>query len=407
MTISRNWLKTLWRTSYKGASFWVETDQASGGRRLVVHEFPMRDVPYVEDLGERYHEFTVTAYVASDRADTEAASLMSMCATRGPGILVLPTIGPVVVRCAEFSRTHVRDRLGYIAHSLKFIREGALGALISSASLINMIFVQSEATASAAVSAYTRVAMIKDVPDYVQKSLQTGTENALATLEAVRTSVNVEPVANAEQRNAIESAYTKLPEVMASEDTDELAVVAGTITSVALSLVENMEPSSGLASMVSVIEATPIATEPAASETSVWRFSVAVNTQAANNLLRIAALTAYCEAVARVKVGDRRAAITLRANVSSYFEEQLGALSSDEYEIYNALIKLRDATVNYLSRAIIDLAPVVRVAASYQMPSLFWAWRLYKDPTRSSELVDRNRVAHPSFMPAEFEALGK
>jgi prophage DNA circulation protein len=40
------------------------------------------------------------------------------------------------------------------------------------------------------------------------------------------------------------------------------------------------------------------------------------------------------------------------------------------------------------------------------MPSLYWAWRLYKAPERGTELAARNRVAHPSFIPPEFEALG-
>ena len=41
------------------------------------------------------------------------------------------------------------------------------------------------------------------------------------------------------------------------------------------------------------------------------------------------------------------------------------------------------------------------------MPSLFVAWRLYQDPARVRELVDRNKVPHPSFMPNRFEALSR
>lgn len=405
--IARDWLKTLWRTSYKGAAFWVETDKEGGARRIVIHEFPMRDTPFLEDLGERYREFTVTAYVASDRADTEAAALMAMCATRGPGIMVLPEQGPVMVRCLEFSRAHNRDRLGFVAHELKFVREGFSSALASVTSLINMIFVQAEAAASVVAEAFATVALIKSVPDYVANALQSGTENALATLEVVRTSVNVEPVTSAAQRDAIEAAYVALPEAMTNEDTAALQEIGLGIVQTAMALTENMDPNIALSTMAQIIDATPIETEPAAVASSKWRTHVAINEQAAYTLLRIAAMVAYCEAVARAKLGDRPAAITLRANVSSYFEDQLNALPSQEYALYYALIRLRDATIDYLSRAILDLAPVVKVNASLGMPSLFWAWRLYADPTRSPELVARNRIEHPSFMPPIFEALGK
>ncbi len=401
--IARNWLQTLWRTSYKGASFWVETDTEGGARRIVIHEFPMRDTPYLEDLGERYREFTVTAYVASDKADSEAAALMAVCAVRGPGVLVLPTQGPSLVRCLEFSRAHAKDKLGYIAHELKFVREGFGSALASVTNLINMVFVQAENVSLAAAKAFSTSAIIKNVPDYVSEALQIVTENALATFDIVRTTINVDPIVNAQQRDAIEVAFVALPIALTAEDPVALQAVASAVMTAATELVENMDPVVALPAMVAIVQSTPTETLPSEINESVWRIAVATNQHLAHTLLRIAALTAYCEAVVRVTLGDRPTAITLRANVSTYFD----ALPSEDFAIYNALIKLRDATIDYLSRAILDLAPVVKVHASLGMPSLFWAWRLYADPARSNELVARNRIEHPSFMPPVFEALGK
>jgi len=128
MAVARDWLKTLWNASYKGTPFFVEKDEEDGGRRIVVHQFPMRDDPFLEDLGEDKRGFEVTAYVASDSADTDAGSLVATCATRGAGVLVLPTHGPITVRCLNFARERSKDKHGYIAFSLKFIREGAASA---------------------------------------------------------------------------------------------------------------------------------------------------------------------------------------------------------------------------------------------------------------------------------------
>jgi prophage DNA circulation protein len=82
-------------------------------------------------------------------------------------------------------------------------------------------------------------------------------------------------------------------------------------------------------------------------------------------------------------------------------------LTADQSDLYSAMSALRNATVDFLSRAVLDLAPVISVSANMPMPSLFWAWRLYSDPARSVDLVARNRVVHPSFMPAQFEALSR
>lgn len=407
MAIARDWTKTLWRTSYKGAAFWVETDTEGGARRIVIHEFPMRDTPYLEDLGERYRDYTVTAYVASDRADTEAAALMATCAQRGPGVMVLPTIGPVLVRCLEFSRTHERDRLGFIAHELRFVREGASGALASVASLVNMIFIQAEAAASVVAEAFAAAAFIKSVPDYVSEALQFGTENALATMEVIRTSYVNDPAVSSAQRDAIQLAYAALPEIMTNEDQVALQTVGKSVVDISMALVESMDPATALSVMAEILIDTPVVVNVSAPVTSIWHNEVRANAQSASTLLRIAALTAYCEAIAKIKLTDRQSAITLRANVSTYFDQQLEALPSEAYDLFFAMTRMRDATVEYLSRSIIDLAPVVRVTANLGLPSLYWAWRLYKDPTRSTELAERNRVPHPSFMPPTFEALGK
>ena len=118
-------------------------------------------------------------------------------------------------------------------------------------------------------------------------------------------------------------------------------------------------------------------------------------------------MVAYCEAVARIELKDRPSAVTLRANVAEYFEAELIELSASEIDLYHALEVLRDAVINYLSLSILDLAPVRLIEANRRMPSLYWAWRLYKDPNRSAEIVARNRVAFPSLMPTTFEALAK
>jgi prophage DNA circulation protein len=57
--------------------------------------------------------------------------------------------------------------------------------------------------------------------------------------------------------------------------------------------------------------------------------------------------------------------------------------------------------------AINNLAPVITVESNRIRPSLDLAWILYADPTRADELVARNKVRHPSFMPREITALAR
>lgn len=401
--MARDWLKSLFKASYKGVPFWVETDEESGGRRVVEHQFPMRDLPFLEDLGEDLRRFAVNAYVASDRADEEASSLVSICATRGAGTLVLPMHGPLLVRCLNFERERSKDRHGYLAFKLRFSREGAPTAIVSVASLANLIFVGADALASAAAASYAAAIVVDRQPDYVAEAATDGFRDAVAALEAIRTSDPVAPAVSAVQRDEIQSLYDNAPDLLAAPAAAEpaaarLVAVARAIGDAlpAAAAIRAFEP--GLGDFVAF---------NGQSYPTAGALQAAQNARQGERLARVASLAAYCEAVARVTLTDRPMAITLRANVAQYVEAELEDLSASDIELYRAISTIRDAVISYLSKTILDLAPVLTVGANLQMPSLFWAWRLYKDPTRSTQLVERNRVQFPSLMPTEFEALAK
>lgn len=401
--VARDWLKSLFKASYKGVPFWVETDEESGGRRVVEHQFPMRDVPFLEDLGEDLRHFDVNAYVASDRADQEASSLVAICATRGPGTLVLPMHGPLLVRCLTFQRERSKDRHGYLAFKLRFSREGAATAIVSVASLANLIFVAADNLAAAAAASFGAGLRVDRQPDYVAAAAINGFRDSVATLEAIRTSDPVAPAASAVQRDEIQSLYDDAPDLLAMPAA--AAPAAARLVAVARAIGDALPPATAIRGF-----------EPGLGDFVAFNgqsYPTAGALQAAHNarlgerLSRVAALAAYCEAVARVTLTDRPMAITLRANVAQYIEAELEDLSAADIDLYRELSAMRDAVINYLSLTILDLAPVLTVGANLRMPSLFWAWRLYKDPNRSTQLVERNRVQFPSMMPTDFEALAK
>lgn len=418
MTISRNWLQTLWAASYKGVPFFVEKDNESGSRRIVEHEFPMRDFPYLEDLGEGVRHFQVTAYVASDSADGQASAVMQICATRGPGMLVLPTHGPILVRCLEFERDRTKDKHGYIAHSLKFSREGASGALASVAMLANLVFAGADQMAIAVALSFKDTAAFLSQPSYVRDAAVNGVENNVSALEAVRTVASIDPVVSAAQRVEIQSIFDASNDIVAPEP----AVGSGEyLTDIGLinnspavdlasrafastrALGDGMNAAQAISTFEELFQSAQIVV-PAPIYATPGTLAAVETEEAANRALRLAALTVYCEAIARAALADRPTALTLRANVAEYFEQELQGLSAADNDLAHAITAMRDVTIDYLSRAILDLAPIITVDANLVMPSLFWSWRLYSDPGRAMEIAERNHLSHPSFVPQQFEA---
>lgn len=401
MTIARDWLTTLWPGSFKGVPFKVERDSEAAGRRIRIHEFPMRDVPYLEDLGELRREFDVMAYVASDSADVDAASLISVCTARGAGVLVLPSHGPITARCLTAERRRDKDRHGYIAIGMRLVREGASGALGSIPMRANLTFAAADNLSTALAAAFALAIRISNQPGYVVDQTTEAVQDSYAALEGVRTSEPVLASKSAGIRNTIQTAFDAAPTVIVSDP----SVATAATVSIARALGDAMPAAAAVQTFDALSQSAPVEVDMTA-RTASGR-ALAVNLVAAYRNLRLAALAAYCEAIVRTELSDRRAALTLRANVAEYFEAEMDRLTADQSDLYNAMAGLRNATVDFLSRAVLDLAPVISVSANMPMPSLFWAWRLYSDPARSADLVARNRVVHPSFMPAEFEALAR
>ena len=97
----------------------METSNA-GGRRTVTHEFPYRDLPYVEDLGRKARSFTIQGFVVGDNYWGDRDALISALEQAGPGVLVHPYLGTMRVQCGEFSFTETRDEGGLASFSMAF-----------------------------------------------------------------------------------------------------------------------------------------------------------------------------------------------------------------------------------------------------------------------------------------------
>ena len=116
--------------SFRGVSFdSFEQHTESGGRRLVRHEFPLRDTPYAEDLGRKAGQWQVEAFILRNRwADYEAArdKLRDALNAAGPGTLIHPWIGQMRVCVDGYTVRESTREGGYCQFSVTFVEAGSL-----------------------------------------------------------------------------------------------------------------------------------------------------------------------------------------------------------------------------------------------------------------------------------------
>jgi prophage DNA circulation protein len=68
-------------------------------------------------------------------------------------------------------------------------------------------------------------------------------------------------------------------------------------------------------------------------------------------------------------------------------------------DLFVALEDVRATLSEHLTRTGQNLPAITTFTPPETMPALVIAWELYGDITRANEIIDRNRIRHPNFVP--------
>lgn len=121
-----------WRDKYKqaqfrSATFFVESGGRGGGRRVALHQYPKRNVPYAEDMGRTANRFLVQGYlIGPDYLDAKDA-LIDALEADGPGMLRLPLpykMSDVNVMVQSYSISETREKGGFCTIDMDFVEYG-------------------------------------------------------------------------------------------------------------------------------------------------------------------------------------------------------------------------------------------------------------------------------------------
>lgn len=99
--------------SFRGVPFETTSADGTTGRRLAIHEFINRDLPYAEDLGRSRREYSLSMFVLGDDYFDQRDRLLRALETPGIGTLVHPTLGEleVVVQSVRYNERREDGRM--------------------------------------------------------------------------------------------------------------------------------------------------------------------------------------------------------------------------------------------------------------------------------------------------------
>ncbi|UDL95510.1 hypothetical protein LGH83_04615 [Lichenihabitans sp. PAMC28606] len=111
-------------------------------------------------------------------------------------------------------------------------------------------------------------------------------------------------------------------------------------------------------------------------------------------------------AEAQTDFGDRQAAIAARKRIATAMDVALDRIAAATGRaVIDVLGSVARTASDHIATVSANLRPIVRVQTARSAPSTAIAFELYGDPSRATELVARNKVACPLFMPTVIDAL--
>ncbi len=412
------WRDQLQPASFRGVPFHVEGDDLSAGRRVQVHEYPQRDKPYVEDLGRATRRFSVTGYIIGADYMAGRDRLLAAVEEAGPGALVHPYYGSLqVVADGECRVAHSDREGGMCRFSLSFVEAGELAFPSARANTASVLEQKADALATVGSTDFAGWFTLDGLPDFVTEGaladLTSAIDLAAAALGLYQAGWSGVARRLLGQVNSLFGRPLTLAQRMmglfaAFDGTGSGGISGGTYTEADGQVSYTPAPASaegaytGPAPRLAALSKVAAYTPPAPSYTVATpaRRQQAANSEAVAGLVRRAALVQSARTVAAVDWPVYDDAVQVRDRLADQIDQEASRPSTSD-PAFRALTDLRVAVVRDITARSSDSARLRTVRPVTVQPAVMLAYDLYEDAGRDEEIVARNRIRHPGFVPVE------
>ena len=389
-----SWRESYRRGSFRGVPFSSQTNETSGGRRVETNEFPLRDRPWTEDLGRAAARSTLEAFVAGPDYLDGRAALVAALGAAGPGTLVHPWNGALQVNVASFTVRDSTDEGGIAYFTIEFVESGQ-AVERSSADTSAIAHGVADAVTAAEPARFAARFDVSQAAGFVEENAgkivaEIGHAAALAgSLQGGAGGV----------LRAFEAGLAYLPGS------------AGSLLRAPLQLGQAVV---GLVSAVGALSGSPLLRIAALTTLVAFRAPEVIgatptraiereNARALVDLVTVTSSAELVRAIADTPLASYQDAVALRNTASDLIEirilETADAGDDATSAIFEQLLRTMVADVSARGGS---LARVYGYTPAVTEPALVIANRLYGARGLAAlvdDLVARNRVAHPGFVP--------
>lgn len=183
--------------SFRGATFFVDSSGTSFGRRNIIHQYPKKNVPYIEDMGPDTDEFSIEGYIVQHIENNynyfqERNALIEALRKGGPGQLRHPFLGNLDVSVVGKVQMQERFSQGGIARfSMTFVRAEADTIPFPRATIdyVETVDQAVERALQDGVDAFGSVTNIEDAPGFSLSSISTSIDKLNIMMRSAMSSI--------------------------------------------------------------------------------------------------------------------------------------------------------------------------------------------------------------------------
>lgn len=398
MAEDRGFSDRLLPASFRAVPFHVGTGDIGAGRRVQVHEYPQRDKPFAEDLGRATRELELTAQLVGEDYVDQVNALLRALETPGPGTLVHPWLGEMSVSLKDKGRISFDGALGKASLHLSFIEAGELEFPAAKTSTQHASRNAAGALEQSAVDAFIAQFDVKGFQDFVAAAAAGNLGKLLGIVSGSEVGKLLGFANGLAKTISTAIALIAYPsalgyKLMSMFGLSGLATTVAAWSNVVRALLrafssDDLKPP--LASRISTPSRRQADTNAAALY-ALTRQAMLAQAVGVSSLVGTKVDSSAAPVVSYTEMVDVRDAL-----VAALDAESLTAPDG----VYEALQAARSAVWKDLTTRARDNARLDTLTPLEVLPALVVSYDYYGDATRDTELVARNRLRHPGFVPA-------
>jgi prophage DNA circulation protein len=399
------WREQLQPASFRGVPFHVDSESTPVGRRTQVHEYTKRNKPFVEDLGEQTRVIKFSAFVVGEDCFFLRDNLLHALNQPGPGTLIHPWYGQMYGTATDCSAGHAWNEGGVARFELLFVEGGEKGYPAGVPNTARQLEAENESLLDSAIARYKAAMALVNKARLSILALQNGLAGVQMAIQQEISQITglvssvvtfADMVANFPDNLAtmLKAQFSSM-----TGDFDRFSVSrrgASSKVESAQGIAALAAPAGGAAT-VAAVTATRDLVRDVLIVDALRTVSAMPVVQAPGTLPGVPTLEQQVAApIQRAEVPATDDVLALRDAISAaLWDAQLSA-PYEHFERLESARKLVRAHLAEVARAGVRL---IEVTPKQTLPAVVLAYQQFGDASRADEIVTRNGVQHPGFLP--------